>query len=166
MSDEGDKHYRASVGGNNALHGQGTLAAEIANNNSLGRIALKDDLGTYGGCGGLQTIPQARHFGLKLFHGRRHVFQLFFGPGRARRLRLRTLPCARQIALRDDRPIIHALQLARLNGQETDRQVDDLQRLAAHRGIEIVHIAEEKMSGGRTDRPARQKLIDTNGPKN
>ena len=43
--------------------------------------------------------------------------------------------------------------------QETDRQVDDLQRLAAHRGIEIIHIAEEKMSGGRTDRPARQKLI-------
>jgi len=45
-------------------------------------------------------------------------------------------------------------------GQETDRQVDDLQRIAAHRGIEIVHIAEEKMSGGRTDRPARQKLIE------
>lgn len=45
-------------------------------------------------------------------------------------------------------------------GQETDRQVDDLQRLAAHRGIEIVHIAEEKMSGGRADRPARQKLIE------
>ena len=49
MSDEGDKYYRAAVGGNNALHGQGTLAAEIANNNSLGNITLKDDLGTYGG---------------------------------------------------------------------------------------------------------------------
>ena len=44
-------------------------------------------------------------------------------------------------------------------GQETDRQVADLRRLAEHRGFEIVHIAEEKMSGARSDRPARQQLI-------
>lgn len=44
-------------------------------------------------------------------------------------------------------------------GQDTDRQLADLGRLADHRGLEVVHIAEEKMSGARSDRPARQKLI-------
>jgi hypothetical protein len=49
MSDEGDKAYRAAVAINNELHGQASLAAEIANNNALGNVTLKDDLGTYGG---------------------------------------------------------------------------------------------------------------------
>lgn len=44
-------------------------------------------------------------------------------------------------------------------GQDTERQVADLQQLAKHRGLEIVQVAEEKISGGRTDRPARQQLI-------
>jgi len=43
--------------------------------------------------------------------------------------------------------------------QDTDRQVADLRRLAGHRGLEILHVVEEKMSGARTDRPARQKLL-------
>ncbi|WP_375263765.1 recombinase family protein [Palleronia sp.] len=45
-------------------------------------------------------------------------------------------------------------------GQNTDRQVADLQRLARHRGLKVVHIAQEKMSGKRTDRPARQWLLE------
>lgn len=49
MSDEGDKAYRAVVAANNALHGQGSLAAVVANNNALGHITLKDDLGIYEG---------------------------------------------------------------------------------------------------------------------
>lgn len=49
MSDEGDKAYQAAVALHNEVHGKGTLAAEIANNNSLGNVTLKDDLGTYGG---------------------------------------------------------------------------------------------------------------------
>ena len=49
MSDEGDKAYRVAVALHNEVHGQGSLAAEIANNNALGNITLKDDLGTYGG---------------------------------------------------------------------------------------------------------------------
>lgn len=44
-------------------------------------------------------------------------------------------------------------------GQETDRQVADLRRLADHRGLEVVDVVEEKMSGGRADRPARQKIM-------
>lgn len=49
MSDEGDKAYQAAVALHNELHGKGSLAAEIANNNALGNVTLKDDLGTYGG---------------------------------------------------------------------------------------------------------------------
>lgn len=49
MSDEGDKAYQAAVALHNEVHGKGTLAAEIANNNFLGNVTLKDDLGTYGG---------------------------------------------------------------------------------------------------------------------
>lgn len=48
MSDEGDKAYQAAVALHNELHGKGSLAAEIANNNALGNVTLKDDLGTYG----------------------------------------------------------------------------------------------------------------------
>ena len=44
-------------------------------------------------------------------------------------------------------------------GQDTDRQLADLRRLADHRGFEVAHIAEEKMSGTRSDRPLRQQLI-------
>jgi len=44
-------------------------------------------------------------------------------------------------------------------GQDTDRQVADLRRLADHRSLEIVRVAEEKMSGSRTDRPVRQQLL-------
>lgn len=47
MSDEGDKAYHGAVLANELMHGKGSLEAEIANNNSLGRITLKDDLGTY-----------------------------------------------------------------------------------------------------------------------
>ena len=49
MSDEGDKAYQAAVALHNEVHGKGSLAAEIANNNALGNVTLKDDLGTYGG---------------------------------------------------------------------------------------------------------------------
>lgn len=49
MSDEGDKAYQSAVIFNNVMHGKGLLAAEIANNNALGNVTLKDDLGTYGG---------------------------------------------------------------------------------------------------------------------
>jgi hypothetical protein len=49
MSDKGDKAYQAAVALHNELHGKGSLAAEIANNNALGNVTLKDDLGTYGG---------------------------------------------------------------------------------------------------------------------
>lgn len=49
MSDEGDKAYQVAVALNNEIHGKGSLEAEIANNNALGNVALKDDLGTYGG---------------------------------------------------------------------------------------------------------------------
>lgn len=49
MSDEGDKAYQTAVALHNELHGKGSLAAEIANNNALGNVTLKDDLGTYGG---------------------------------------------------------------------------------------------------------------------
>lgn len=49
MSDEGDKAYEVAVALHNEVHGKGTLAAEIANNNVLGNVTLKDDLGTYGG---------------------------------------------------------------------------------------------------------------------
>lgn len=49
MSDEGDKAYEGAVALHNEVHGKGTLAAEIANNNALGNVTLKDDLGTYGG---------------------------------------------------------------------------------------------------------------------
>ncbi len=49
MSDEGDKAYQVAVALHNELHGKGSLAAEIANNNALGNVTLKDDLGTYGG---------------------------------------------------------------------------------------------------------------------
>lgn len=49
MSDEGDRAYQAAVALHNELHGKGSLAAEIANNNALGNVTLKDDLGTYGG---------------------------------------------------------------------------------------------------------------------
>ena len=49
MSDEGDKAYEAAVAFHNELHGKGTLAAEIAKNNALGNVMLKDDLGIYGG---------------------------------------------------------------------------------------------------------------------
>lgn len=45
-------------------------------------------------------------------------------------------------------------------GQDNDRQLADLQRLADHRGFEIVHIAEEKISGARSDRPARQRIVE------
>lgn len=48
-SDEGDKAYEVAVALHNEVHGKGTLAAEIANNNVLGNVTLKDDLGTYGG---------------------------------------------------------------------------------------------------------------------
>jgi DNA invertase Pin-like site-specific DNA recombinase len=44
--------------------------------------------------------------------------------------------------------------------QETDRQIADLRRLADHRGIEVVHVVQEKMSGSRTDRPARQSIME------
>jgi hypothetical protein len=49
MSDEGDKAYQMAVALHNEVHGKGSLAAEIANNNALGNVMLKDDLGTYGG---------------------------------------------------------------------------------------------------------------------
>lgn len=49
MSDEGDKAYRAAVALHNEVYGKGSLAAEVANNNALGNVTLKDDLGTYGG---------------------------------------------------------------------------------------------------------------------
>jgi len=49
MSDEGDKAYEVAVALHNEVHGKGSLAAEIANNNALGDVTLKDDLGTYGG---------------------------------------------------------------------------------------------------------------------
>jgi hypothetical protein len=49
MSDEGDKAYQVAVTLHNEVHGKGSLAAEIANNNALGNVTLKDDLGTYGG---------------------------------------------------------------------------------------------------------------------
>lgn len=49
MSDEGDKAYEVAVALHNEVHGKGTLAAEIANNNALGNVTLKDDIGTYGG---------------------------------------------------------------------------------------------------------------------
>jgi len=49
MSDEGDKAYQVAVDLHNEVHGKGSLAAEIANNNALGNVTLKDDLGTYGG---------------------------------------------------------------------------------------------------------------------
>ncbi|KID12276.1 hypothetical protein P279_29440, partial [Rhodobacteraceae bacterium PD-2] len=49
MSDEGDKAYQIAVALRNEVHGKGSLAAEIANNNALGNGTLKDDLGTYGG---------------------------------------------------------------------------------------------------------------------
>lgn len=45
-------------------------------------------------------------------------------------------------------------------GQDTDRQVADLRRLADHRGFEILHVADEKISGTRIDRPARQTLLE------
>lgn len=45
-------------------------------------------------------------------------------------------------------------------GQDTDRQVSDLQRLAQHRGLEVVRVVEEKMSGARSDRPARHQLLE------
>ena len=48
MSDEGDKAYHGAVKANELIYGKGSLAGEIANNNALGRITLKDDLGTYG----------------------------------------------------------------------------------------------------------------------
>lgn len=48
MSNEGDQAYRGSVILHNELYGKGSLAAEIANNNALGNVTLKDDLGTYG----------------------------------------------------------------------------------------------------------------------
>lgn len=48
MSDEGDKAYQMAVALHNEVHGKGSLAAEIANNNALGNVMLKDDLGTYG----------------------------------------------------------------------------------------------------------------------
>ena len=49
MSDEGDEAYRVAVAIHNEMHGKGSLAAQIANNNALGDVTLKDDLGTYGG---------------------------------------------------------------------------------------------------------------------
>jgi hypothetical protein len=49
MSDEGDNVYQRAVNRNNVLFGKGSLEAEIANNNALGNVTLKDDLGTYGG---------------------------------------------------------------------------------------------------------------------
>lgn len=49
MSDNGDKAYQVAVALHNEVHGKGSLAAEIANNNALGNVTLKDDLGTYGG---------------------------------------------------------------------------------------------------------------------
>ncbi len=49
MSDnKGDEAYRSHVAANNALYGSGSLEAQIANNNALGNVTLKDDLGTYG----------------------------------------------------------------------------------------------------------------------
>lgn len=48
MSDEGDKVYLRQIAANNIQYGEGSLAAEIANNNALGDIIVKDDLGTYG----------------------------------------------------------------------------------------------------------------------
>lgn len=53
MSDEGDKAYSTVVALNNQFLGKGSLEAEIANNNALGNITLKDDLGTYGEIGNL-----------------------------------------------------------------------------------------------------------------
>ena len=49
MSDKGDNAYQIAVTLHNEVHGKGSLAAEIANNNALGNVMLKDDLGTYGG---------------------------------------------------------------------------------------------------------------------
>lgn len=49
MSDKGDNAYQIAVALHNEVHGKGSLAAEIANNNALGNVMLKDDLGTYGG---------------------------------------------------------------------------------------------------------------------
>lgn len=49
MSKEGDETYQVGVAFNNKAYGEGSLAAEIANNNLLGNVTLKDDLGTYGG---------------------------------------------------------------------------------------------------------------------
>lgn len=49
MSDEGDRAYQGAVALNNEVYGKGSLAAEIANNNALGNVTLKDDLGTYSG---------------------------------------------------------------------------------------------------------------------
>lgn len=54
MSDEGDRAYRTFVAINNELHGPASLAAEIANNNALGNVTLKDDLGTYVGAEALR----------------------------------------------------------------------------------------------------------------
>lgn len=58
MSDAGDRIYAATVGANGEIHGKGTFAAEVANNNALGNITLKDDLGTYGG---IETLVSADH---------------------------------------------------------------------------------------------------------
>ena len=49
MSDKGDRAYQVAAALHNGVHGKGSLAAEIANNNALGNVMLKDDLGTYGG---------------------------------------------------------------------------------------------------------------------
>lgn len=49
MSDKGDNAYQIAVALHNEVHGKGSLAAEIANNNALGNVTLKDDLGTHGG---------------------------------------------------------------------------------------------------------------------
>lgn len=58
MSDEGDKAYHGAVLANELIHGKGSLEAQIANNNALGNITLKDDLGTYGG---IETLVVADH---------------------------------------------------------------------------------------------------------
>lgn len=49
MSDKGDNAYQVAIALHNKVHGKGSLAAEIANNNDLGNVTLKDELGTYGG---------------------------------------------------------------------------------------------------------------------
>ena len=47
--DGGDQAYRIHVMANNEVYGKGSLAAELANNNALGRIALQEELGVFNG---------------------------------------------------------------------------------------------------------------------